>query len=166
MIKIKVDDNLKSADGKQLKGADLKKAQEKIMEHITNAVAKINSGQAKLSGGEITAINSMNGIEVTNDVSDPGMNTATKVFTIPQQYAGGSLDGLTAAIVHDSFHADQKRRGVKSSGRNAEREASTFAVPILEKLGLNEHIIETYRKDSKEGHLPWRQKKSAPKKKS
>jgi hypothetical protein len=85
------------------------------------------------------------------------------LFTIPQQYAGGSLDGLTAAVIHDSFHADQKRRSVKSSGRNAEIEASTFAVPILEKLGVDEHIINTYREDAKRGHPPWTETRKPPK---
>ena len=165
-IKVKISDNLKSEDGKQkLKGDDLKKAQEKIKQNIDNAIAKINSGQAQLSTEQITAINSMKGIEVTTDIPYPGMNGST--FQMTQRFSEtDDPETLPAAFIHDSFHADQNRRGVPSSGIEAEKQASDFTVPILEKLGMSNRIIETYRTDTKEGHGPWGQKSRPPKKKT
>ena len=165
-IKVKISDNLKSENGKQtLKGDDLKAAQEKIKNNIDNAIAKINSGQTQLSSEQITAINSMKGIEVRTDIRAPGMNGST--FQMTQRYSEtDDPETLPAAFIHDSFHADQNRRGVRSSGREAEKQASAFTVPILEKLGMSNRIIEVYRKDAKEGHGAWGQKTRPPKKKT
>jgi hypothetical protein len=96
-IKVKIADDLRSEEGKKLKGDDLKKAQENIKQNIENAIEKINSGKTKLSSEQITAIHSMKGIEVRTDISSPGMNTASKVFYLTPRFAGGAtLDTLTA----------------------------------------------------------------------
>src|SRR5205085_5980761 len=116
------------------------------------------------STDQITAIHSMKGIEVRTDIPYPGMNGST--FQMTQRYAEtDDPDTLPAAFIHDSFHAEQNRRGIPSSGIEAEKQASAFAVPILEKLGISKLIIETYRADAKEGHGPWGQKSKPPKKK-
>jgi RHS repeat-associated protein len=167
-IKVKISDNLKSAEGKKLKGDDLKAAQDKIKNNIDGAIAKINSGADKLTSEQKTAINSMKGIEVRTDIGAPGMNTASKVFYLTPQFARtDSIDSLTAAIVHDSFHADQARRGVKSSGLEAEKQASAFALGVFDKIGITDaNIIKNYQKDAREGHGPWGQKTRPPKKKT
>jgi RHS repeat-associated protein len=164
-VKIKISDNLRSEDGKKLKGDDLKKAQDKIKQNIDNAIAKINSGQAQLSTEQITAINSMKGIEVRTDIPYPGMNGST--FQMTQRFSEtDDPETLPAAFIHDSFHADQNRRGVPSMGIEAEKQASAFTVPILEKLGMSNRIIESYRKDAREGHGSWGQKSRPPKQKT
>jgi RHS repeat-associated protein len=166
-IKIKISDNLKSEDGKtKLKGDDLKKAQDKIKQNIDNAIAKINSGQTKLSSDQIQAINSMNGIDVRTDVPYPGMQGST--FQLTQRFSEtDSLDTLTAAIIHDSFHADQNRRGVRSYGIEAEKQASTFALGVFDKVGITDaKLIRDYQKDAREGHGAWGQKSRPPKKKT
>ena len=167
-IKVKISDNLKSAEGQKLKGDDLKAAQEKIKNNVGSAIAKINSGADKMTSEQKTAINSMKGIEVRTDISAPGMNTASKVFYLTQQYAGGAtLDTLTAGIIHDSFHADQSRRGVKSSGLEAEKQASAFALTVFDKVGITDaNLIRDYQKDAKEGHGGWSQRTRPPKKKT
>ncbi len=88
-----------------------KKAQENIKRNIDSAIAKINAGKEKLTDKQISAINSVKGIEVKTNGNRIGMNNGT--FQITQRYAeerpnGLSLDFLTGAIVHDSFHADQR----------------------------------------------------------
>jgi len=167
-IKVKISDNLKSAEGQKLKGDDLKAAQEKIKNNIDGAIAKINSGADKLTSEQKTAINSMKGIEVRTDISAPGMNTESKVFYLTPQFARtDSLDTLTAAIVHDSYHADQARRGVKSSGLEAEKQASAFALGVFDKIGITDaRLISDYQKDAREGHGPWGQRTRPPKKKT
>lgn len=164
-IKVKISDNLRSADGQKLKGDDLKAAQEKIKNNIDSAIGKINSGADKLTSEQKTAINSMKGIEVRTDIRAPGMNGST--FQMTQRYAAtNDPETLPAAFIHDSFHADQNRRGVPSSGREAEKQASAFTVPILEKLGMSNRIIEVYKRDAKEGHGSWGQRTRPPKKKT
>jgi hypothetical protein len=103
----------------------------------------------------------MTGIEVRTDRRAPGMSGST--FQMTQRYAEtDDPETLPAAFIHDSFHADQNRRGVPFS----EQDASAFTVPILEKLGFSNRIIQVYRDDSKTGHGPWGQKTRPPKKKS
>ena len=108
----------------------------------------------------------MNGIEVRTDIPAPGMNGST--FQLTQRFSEtDSLDALTGAIIHDSFHADQNRRGVPSSGIEAEKQASAFALGVFDKVGItDQNIIKTYQKDAREGHGPWGQKSRPPKKKT
>jgi len=165
-INVKISDNLKSEDGKKLKGDDLKAAQEKMKKNIDNAIARINSGN--VTPEQANAINSMNGIEVRTDIVEPGMNLESKVFYLTPGYANSEdVDMLAGAIVHDSYHADQKRRGVPSIGREAEKEASAWTLGVLDKIGITDpRIISTYERDAKQGHLPKGEKTRAPKKKT
>jgi RHS repeat-associated protein len=139
-IKVKISDNLKSEDGEKLKGDDLKKAQEKIIGNINNAIAKINSDRSKLSSEEITIINSMKAIEVRTDIRTPGMNGST--FQMPQRYSEtDDQETLVAAFIHESYHAYQRKRGGPSNRIEAEKQASAFTFPILEKFGMSYRII-------------------------
>jgi hypothetical protein len=73
----------------------------------------------------------MKGIEARTDIRALGMNGST--FQMPQRYSEtDDPEILPAAFIHDCFHADQKRRRASSSGREAEKQASAFTVPILE----------------------------------
>ncbi len=152
-----------------------KKAQENIKRNIDSAIAKINAGKEKLTDKQISAINSVKGIEVKTNGNRIGMNNGT--FQITQRYAeerpnGLSLDFLTGAIVHDSFHADQEKRGLSFEGDKAnlarEREASAFAADVAERLGLDNRVVEWLKRDAITGHLaePLRSKSRPPKKKT
>jgi RHS repeat-associated protein len=143
-IKVKISDDIRKKDPEAFK---------KIKTNIDNAIAKINAGQDKLTTNQIKAINSMKGIEVRNDISFSFMNVNNKVFNITQRFAeGGDPDWLTGAIIHDSHHADQERRGFKGSDLDREKDASTFAADVAERIGLSSATIEALKKDAKEGH--------------
>lgn len=143
-IKVKISDDIRKKDPE---------AFNKIKNQIDNAISKINAGKDKLTSDQIKAINSMKGIEVRNDISFSFMNTNNKVFNITQRFAeGGDPDWLAGTIIHDSHHADQARRGVKSSGIDAEKEASRFAADVAERIGLSRSTIEGLRKDAQTGH--------------
>lgn len=134
-----------------------KKEQEGIKANINNALAKINAGADKLTSKQITAINSMKGIEVRNDVKFSFMNTNNKVFNIKQSLAETpDVDWLAGAIIHDSFHADQARRGLSFEGdKNSlarEKEASAFAADVVERIGLDRKTIDALKKDAIGGH--------------
>ena len=155
-IKVKISDNLKSGDGKKLKGDALKAAQDKIKSNIDGAIAKINGGADKLTSAQKTAINSMNGIEVRTDRHAPGMNVDSKVFNLTQRFGGATLETLAAAIVHDSYHAYQGKQGMASVGIEAEKQASTFTVPVLKAIGgFSPEIIANYEYDAARGHGEW-----------
>jgi len=107
-----------------------------------------------MTSAEIKAINSMTGIEVRTDIRAPGMVGST--FQMTQRYAeANDPENLPAAFIHDSFHADQKRRGADFAGIKAEKQASCFAFPILKKMGMSERTVAAYKKDCEEGHGPW-----------
>jgi len=134
-----------------------KKEQEGIKANIDKAIAKINAGADKLTSEQTKAINSMKGIEVRNDISFSFMNTNNKVFNIKQNFAETpDVDWLAGAIIHDSFHADQARRGLSSEGdKNSlarEKEASSFAADVAERIGLDRNTINALKKDAMEGH--------------
>ncbi len=134
-----------------------KEAQDAIRKNIDNAIAKINDGADKLTTEQTKAINSMKGIEVRNDISFSFMNPASRVFNIKQGFGETpNLDWLTGAIIHDSFHADQARRGLSFEGdRNGlarEKEASAFAADVAQRIGLDSSTVEALRKDAREGH--------------
>ncbi len=130
-----------------------KEDQEAIKANIGKAIAKINSGADKLTPNEIKAVNSMKGITVNPSVA--WSHTDGRTFMLTKDFAkGGENDWLAGAILHDSFHADQNSRGKKSTGLEAEKEASAFALPIARKLGLNSGTIRTLEYDSIHGHGP------------
>ena len=108
----------------------------------------------------------MKGIEVRTDITDPGLNPESKVLYLTPSYGRSEdVDMLVGVIVHDAFHADQKRRGVKYCGIDAEKAASAFTLEVLKKIGVTDpRIIGTYERDAKEGH-PCGQK-TRPKKKT
>jgi len=148
-----------------------KKEQDAIRKNIDSAIAKINDGADKLTSEQTKAINSMNGIEVGGRFSRSGMDPNRKVFLITERFAKTQdLDWLTGAIIHDSYHADQMRRGEKYSGLDAERRASAFAADVAERIGLNSATIKALNRDAIEGHPepPFKilQKSRPPKKKS
>ncbi len=66
-----------------------------------------------------------------------------------------ALDTLTAAIVHDAHHADQKRRGVDMYGKKPEQEASCSTVPIIRIMKLSQSSIQVYEYDCLHGHGEW-----------
>jgi RHS repeat-associated protein len=136
-IKVKISDNLKSPEGKKLKGEALKAAQEKIKANIDGAIAKINSGDAKLTLEQKTAINSMKGIEVRADIPSSQTNPVSRVFNIKQSLSETQdLNWLAASIVHDSFHSDQFRRGMsynEKSQDSMERVRPTVSLRMLQK---------------------------------
>jgi RHS repeat-associated protein len=145
-IKVKISDKIE------------KNEQDAIKKNLDAAIAKINQGADNLTSDEIKAINSMKGIEVRNDVRGSFMNLNNKVFNMKQSFAENpNLDFLVAGIIHDSFHADQARRGLSfegdENGRNREKEASAFALDVAQRIGLSNQVIEAYKRDAKEGHL-------------
>jgi RHS repeat-associated protein len=144
-IKIKISNNIE------------KNEQEAIKANLNAAIAKINEGADKLTADEKQAINSMNGIEVRNDINGSFFNPANKVINMKQRLAEHpTLDFLVAAIIHESFHAHQFRREMSFDGEenklNREKEASAFAVDVGKKIGLSGQVIESYQRDAKEGH--------------
>lgn len=119
-IKIKISDKIEKAD------------RDKIKERLNGAIAKINAGADKLTTEQKKAINSMNGIEVRTDIDSSFMNLNNKVFNVmPSVVLIGSLDNVTGAIIHESFHSDQGRRGLSfefgEKLENREKEAYGFA---------------------------------------
>ena len=134
-----------------------KKEQEGIKANIDKAIAKINAGADKLTSEQTKAINSMKGIEVRNDIKFSFMNTNNKVFNIKQSFAETpDVDWLAGGIIHDSFHADQARRGLSfegdKNGLAREKEASSFTADVAERIGLDRNTIDALKKDSREGH--------------
>jgi RHS repeat-associated protein len=134
-----------------------RKEQEGIKANIDKAIAKINAGADKLTSEQTKAINSMRGIEIRNDIKFSFMNTNNKVFNIKQTLAETpDVDWLAGAIIHDSFHADQARRGLSSEGdKNGlarEKEASAFAADVAERIGLDRKTVDALKKDAIEGH--------------
>ena len=109
----------------------------------------------------------MKGIEVRTDISHPGLNPESKVLYLTPSYGRSEdVDMLAGVIVHDSFHADQKRRGAKYCGIDAEKEASAFTLGVLQKIGItDQRILQVYQRDSQEGHTCGVEK-SRPKKKT
>jgi hypothetical protein len=135
-----------------------KTEQDAIKKNIDNAVAKINAGAHKLTTEQIKAINSMKGIEVRNDIRISFMNPESKVFNIKQSLGETpDSDWLTAAIIHDSFHAHQARRRLSfegENGRDREKEASAFAADVAERLGLDSKTIDNLKRHAQVGNLP------------
>lgn len=160
-IKVNIDDKIIKKDADALN---------RIKDNLQKAFDKINAGADKLTSEQVKAINSMNGIKVTNDIPYSHLNPESKVFNIRQTLAENpNLDKLTGDIIDDSFHADQKRRGVKFSGNDAEKAASAFTVDVIERIGgFSSDVIEIYKRDAKEGHSPPRPlpKSRPPKKKN
>jgi RHS repeat-associated protein len=145
-IKVKISDKIDKTE------------QDAIKKNIDNAVAKINAGAHKLTTEQIKAINSMKGIEVRNDIRISFMNPESKVFNIKQSLGETpDSDWLTAAIIHDSFHAHQARRRLSfegENGRDREKEASAFAADVAERLGLDSKTIDNLKRHAQVGNLP------------
>jgi hypothetical protein len=159
-IKVKISDEIEKAD------------RDKIKESLNSAIARINAGADKLTTAEKKAINSMNGIEVRNDINGTFLNTNNKVLNMKQSLAEHPKpDFLIAAIIHESFHADQSRRKLSFDGvenaLNREKEASAFAVKVCQQMGLSSEAIDAYKRDAREGHRapPGRIYVKSPKKK-
>jgi RHS repeat-associated protein len=132
-----------------------------IKKQLNAAVEKINAGADKLTSDQKKAINSMNGIEVRNDVSFSFMNTNNGVFNMtPRRAWNPNLDVLAADIIHDSFHKDQSNRGLSFEGKEnylaREREASAFALGVAERIGLSSEVHDRLKADSVTGHLEQR----------
>jgi len=141
-IKVKISDEIEKTD------------REKIKERLNDAIAKINAGADKLTTEVKKAINSMKGIEVRTDINYSFTNVNNKTFNMmPSSILVGSLDTLTGAIIHDSFHSDQARRGLSFEGEknlvDREKEAYSFAADVAEKIGLDKTVVEWLRNDSK-----------------
>lgn len=150
-----------------------KTTQDDIKKSLDNAIAKINAGAEKLTPEETEAINSMNGIEVRNDISFSFMNLNNGVFNMtPSRASNPNVDFLASDLIHDSFHKDQSNRGLsfKSKKNNLarEKEASAFALGVAEKIGLSSQVLDSLKKDAQEGHLTTESTpyKKPPKKKS
>ena len=126
---------------------------EAIFKNIGAAIAKINEGaaQKQITAEEIEQINSMKAIEVRSDISRPGMQGST--FWMKQSLSETpDLDWITGVLLHESFHAEQNRRGEPSSGIPAEMAASAFAAPIAKRIGLSSSTVEALERDTKTGH--------------
>jgi len=119
-IKIKISNKIEKED------------RDKIKERLNAAIAKINAGADKLTTEEKKTINSMNGIEVRTDISYSFTNTNNKVFNMmPSSVMVGSLDSLTGAIIHDSYHSDQARRGLSFEGNETFEKRETKHTRLL-----------------------------------
>jgi hypothetical protein len=141
-------------------GQDLLQAQEALRDKVMASLTRINDAADAniLTVEQIRAMKSMKGVEIRADIVYSVMRSRTFVLT-QHMVAVSSSDSLTAAIVHDSYHADQQRRFAMDIGEKAERQASCFAVPILKKIGVDAASIATYEKDCIMGHDPVIQKK-------
>lgn len=158
-IKVKISDDIKKKNPELFN---------KILSNIEKALDKINNTKG-LSEAQKTAIESLKGIEVNSNFKEPGLHPRTSVYMItPRLASTDDLDNLTAGIVHDAHHADQKRRGAKFVGIEAEKDASASTVPIIKLMGLSEQTIKNYEWDAKNGHGDWGpgpSKNKSPKKK-
>jgi uncharacterized protein RhaS with RHS repeats len=152
MVKINITDKIEKSE------------QEEIKTRLDAAIAKINAGAEQLTSEQIHAINSLKRIEIRNDVRATFTNPNNKVLNMTTRLAQHpTLDYLAIAIIHESYHADQIRRGlpfngVSSDGKDnygkREMEASGFAVDVGKQIGLAKEVIDTYAIDAKKGHGP------------
>ena len=135
-----------------------KEDQANIKKRIDEAIARINKGADKLTPDQIKTINKMNGIEVRNDISGSFMHPVNYYFQIKQTLAETPDNNyLSGAIIHDSFHPSQMQQGLSFEGeenrRDREREASSFAADVAERIGLSQSTIEAFKRDTKQGHI-------------
>lgn len=132
-----------------------KKERESILQNIKDAITKIN-GATDLTSDERIVINSLKGIKVTNEIPYSHMDpNSQRIMILPHRAKNSTLDGLTADIIHESRHADQKRRGKEYNGVDAEIDASGFALGVFGKVGVTDrNTIKTYERDAKQGHYP------------
>jgi RHS repeat-associated protein len=146
-IKVHIDDSIINNDQDALK---------RIQDNLQKAFDKINAGAAKLTEEQIESIHSQNRIYVSND--NP-IGTVGRTFHITQRMAENpNIDKLAADIVHDSRHSEQLARELSYNETNAihmEREASQFTVGVINNIGgWNTDVLEGYKVDAKNGHLP------------
>jgi hypothetical protein len=75
-----------------------------ILRDISAAIDKINAGN--VTDDQKAAMSGLKGIKVVDDTKRTG--TGGGIFQIKQyRVQHSTLDGLTADIIHDSFHPDQ-----------------------------------------------------------
>jgi hypothetical protein len=148
-IKVKISDNIN------------KPQRDAIKANIDKAIAKINAGSDELTAEEKSVINRLEGIEVRNDIGYSFMNPESNVFNLTPALAQTTdIDWLAGIIIHESFHADQRERGLSFKGeqqfRTREKEASSFAAVVAEKVGLARDTVDAFKKDAITGHSPSR----------
>jgi len=121
----------------------------KILDNIDQSINRINNPvNGQLTEEEKKVITSLNGITVTPDIAWD--HTINKVFMIrPQLGLTENNDWLTAAIIHDSYHAYTGSGGVEE-----EKKASSFAIGPARKIGLGDTTIQNLCMDAKFGHKP------------
>jgi RHS repeat-associated protein len=136
----------------------------KIQAALQAAIDKINSGETKLTKDQIESIHSMNKIQITKDPKKDnwrefrGTGTFGGTFYMNVYYVLNSTPhGLAGAIIHDSRHSEQIKRGLNYSKFTLpmEREASEFAIGVIYRIGgFPDSEIDVYEKDAVTGHLP------------
>jgi hypothetical protein len=138
-----------------------KDEQEIIKKKIDGAITLINDNASNITKEQQAIIRNITGINVVengeNNVSRSGIDLETGVFTITKMpdiiYSSDdknypSSEWVAGIIIHDSFHPDQYKRGLKfdtgEEGGNREREANAFTATITKAMGFDNSITAQF----------------------
>ena len=92
-------------------------------------------------------------LAVSNRIAWSHIDIKAGAFMMTPDYVlNGTMDGLIGSIVHDAFHKTQANAKTDYAGTNAEKAASSFALGVAMKLGLDEVTLQNLCRDSKFGH--------------
>jgi len=105
---------------------------------------------------EVKQIRSLNGIKFLDttpeNLSQTGLHGSTYVLTA-YRVQNSSAEFVGAEIVHESYHTMQWNYNCGNAER-FERNASSFTVGVISKLGFALKVLEAFQEDALRGHTP------------